>query len=173
MARRMYFMLPNIKTARAMMDDLLLTGINSKHIHFFARPGTPMGDLPEATISQRADLTDGWEIGMGLGAALGFGSGMFAVWVPPWPFNQQISVIAVLICTIAGFLVGSLWTTLMASSLPSTRLKQFEQDIASGKVLMMVVAPFHRILEVRDLVQRKHPEAIYSGTWSNGHALFP
>ena len=42
-----------------------------------------------------------------------------------------------------------------------------------GKVLMMVLVPFHRVEEIRALVAKKHPEAVYDGTWPSEHVIFP
>lgn len=173
MNRRLYFMLPDVEDAHAMMDEMLLARVNDKHIHFLASPGTPMGDLPIATVSERTDLIDGWEIGMGLGALLGMVAGLLAVYIPPWPYTEQVPRIAILICVIIGFLGGGLWTAMVASSIPNVRLKRFEPDLARGKILMMVLVPFHRTREITELVAKKHPEAIYSGTWPTDHAVFP
>jgi hypothetical protein len=38
---------------------------------------------------------------------------------------------------------------------------------------MIVLAPFHRVQEVKNLVIEKHPEAAYSGTWPTDHVIFP
>lgn len=174
MNRRLYFMLPDVEDAHIIMDDLLLARIDAKRIHFLAKAGTPMGDLPEATVSQRSDLIEGWEIGMGLGALLGLVAGLAALMVPTWWYTQPIPAIpVVLICTIIGFLGGGFWTALVASTIPNARLKPFEEQIAQGKVLMMVLVPFHKINEVRRLVLRKHPEAAYSGAWPTDHVMFP
>ncbi len=79
---RLYFMLPDVESAHAMMSDLLLARVNAKRIHFLAKSGTPMGDLPEATVSERSDLIEGWEIGMGLGALFGLVAGLVAISIP-------------------------------------------------------------------------------------------
>lgn len=173
MNRRLYFMLPDVEDAHEMMNEMLLARVHDNHIHFLARPGTPMDDLPQATVSERTDLIDGWEIGMGLGALLGLVAGLLAVWIPPWPFTEPVPKIAILICIIVGFVGGGLWTGMVASSIPNTRLKRFEAQIAQGKILMMVLVPFHRAQEIRDLVTKKHPEAAYSGTWPTDHVVFP
>jgi len=76
MNRRLYFMLPDVKSAHTMLDDLLLARVNANRIHFMAKPDTPMGDLPEATLSERTDLIEGWEVGMGLGTLVGFASSL-------------------------------------------------------------------------------------------------
>ena len=47
MRRRMYYVMPDLASARRTMDDLLLARIEERHIHFLAKPGTPMDGLHE------------------------------------------------------------------------------------------------------------------------------
>lgn len=174
MNRRLYFMLPDVKSAHIMFNDLLLARVNANNIHFLAKPGTPMADLPEASIAERTDLIEGWEVGMGLGTLVGFASGLVALMIPTWWYTKPIPVSAnILICTLTGLLIGGLWTALAATNIPNTKLKKFEKKIAKGQVLMIVLAPFHRVQEVKNLVIEKHPEAAYSGTWPTDHVIFP
>lgn len=174
MNRRLYFMLPDVESAHVMMNEMLLARVNAKRIHFIAKPGTPMGDLPEATVSERTDLIDGWEIGMGLGALLGLTLGFVALLVPTWWYTQPLpTVTTLLVCTLVGFVGGGFWTAVVATTIPNARLKPFEKQIARGRVLMMVLVPFHRIKEVRELVAKRHPEAHYRGAWPTDHVMFP
>jgi len=173
MNRRLYFMLPNVDSAHAMMDEMLLARVNANRVHFLARPGTDLGDLPQASISERTDILEGWEIGTGLGALLGLVAGLLAVWIPPWTFAGPVPLIAIPICTLVGLIAGGLWTGLVASSIPDARLKPFEKGIEQGKVLMMVLVRFHRANEIHELVAKKHPEAVYGGTWPTDHVVFP
>lgn len=174
MKRRLYFLLPEISSANLMMDELLLARVNTDSIHFMARPGTPLGDLPEATISERSDLIEGWEIGMGLGAVLGLVLGLIALLVPTWWYTMPLPTVTTLvICTLVGILVGGLMTALVASTIPNVQLRQFQEPIAKGQVLMIVLAPFHRVSEIRQKVENAHPEAAYRGTWPTDHVMFP
>jgi hypothetical protein len=174
MKRRLYFMLPDVESAHTMLNELLLARINADHIHFIAKSDTPMKDLPQATLSERTDMIEGWEIGMGLGTLAGFASGLVALMIPTWWYTKPIPISAtILICTLTGFVLGGLWTALVATSIPNNQLKKFEKRIAKGQVLMIVLTPFHRIQEIRKLVADKHPEAAYSGTWPTEHVIFP
>lgn len=173
MNRRLYFMLPDIPSAHAMMNDMLLARVNADHIHFLAKPETDLGILPKANIVERTDFLEGWEAGTLLGGVLGLFAGLLAVWIPPWPFEDPVPLLAIPICIIVGLISGGLWTGMVASAIPDHRLKPFEKDIAKGKVLMMTLIPFHRVNEIRALVARKHPEAVYDGTWPSDHVIFP
>ena len=42
MRRRLYYVMPDLTSARRMMDDLLLARIEECHIHFLGKRGTPM-----------------------------------------------------------------------------------------------------------------------------------
>lgn len=174
MKRRLYFILPNVKSAHAMMHDLLLARVNADSIHFLGNPDTPLGDLPEATITERSDLIEGWKIGMGMGALLGFTLGIIALLVPTWWYTMPLpTATTLLICTFVGILVGGLMTAIVATTIPNTQLKQFEGQIAKGQVLMIVLAPFHRVHEIRQKLENAHPEAVYQGTWPTDHVIFP
>jgi hypothetical protein len=49
-------------------------------------------------------------------------------------------------------------------SVPSSRLKEFEDAIASGELLLMVDVPKARVDEITQLVKQHHPEAEIEGT---------
>ena len=71
MRRRLYFIMPDLPSARKMMDDLLLARIEERHIHFLARRGTSMEGLHEANHLQKTDLVHGAQVGLALGAQAG------------------------------------------------------------------------------------------------------
>jgi hypothetical protein len=174
MNRRLYFILPDVASAHSTLDDLLLARINAKRIHFLAKPGTKMGDLPGVIISARSALIKDWEIGIGVGALIGLVLGLIIMSVSVWWHTQPLPTFLTLaIGTLVGLIGGGLWTAVVATTVPITHLKPFEKKISEGKVLMTVLVPFHRANEIRALVGRKHPEAAYSGTWPTDHVIFP
>jgi hypothetical protein len=171
MNRRLYFMLPDVDCAQRMMNELLLARVEARHIHFLAKPGIPLGDLPIATVSQRTDTLHGSEIGLALGAALGLLGGVLAVQFPPWYF--PVPTVTIAITTVVGALAGAWWTGMVATGIPNSDLKQFEAQFGQGQVLMIVSAPFHRTHEIRERIAKEHPEAVYGGTWPTDHVVFP
>jgi len=42
-------------------------------------------------------------------------------------------------------------------------LRQFERELADGRILVMVDVPLHRVEEVQSYLQGKHPEAAWKG----------
>lgn len=47
MRKRLYFVLPDMPSARGMLDEMLFARIEERHIHFLARRGTLPEDRPE------------------------------------------------------------------------------------------------------------------------------
>ena len=157
MRRRLYFIMPDVQSARKMMDDLLLARIEERHIHFLARRGTPMDGLHEANHLQKSDLVHGAQVGLALGALLGVLLG-FALVMTLFTDNRwQIAV--VLGSGLLGALFGAWVASMVGSAVPNSRLKQFQQTIDEGKLLVMADVPEHRVNEVRELLNARHPEA--------------
>jgi uncharacterized membrane protein YeaQ/YmgE (transglycosylase-associated protein family) len=157
MRRRLYFIMPDLPSARKMMDDLLLARIEERHIHFLARRGTSMEGLHEANHLQKSDLIHGAQVGLALGALLGFILG--AVVVTTMQTDSRWQIVTVLGAGLVGALFGAWVASMVGSAVPNSRLKQFEAAIEEGRILVMADVPQHRVNEVREALHDRHPEA--------------
>jgi hypothetical protein len=165
MRRRLYYVMPDLASARRMMDDLLLARIEDRHIHFLAKRGTPMDGLHEANVLQKTDIVHGAKLGTAMGAGLGCLAGALLIWFPPTDGIPQ--VLAVVVATAGGAAFGA-WTSSMAAvAVPNSRLKRFAAAIEEGKILLMVDVPEHRVEEIHALLSRVHPEAADEGVEPN------
>lgn len=160
--RRLYFIAPDVETAKAIVDELLLARIEERHIHVLAKEGTPMEDLPEASLSQKSDLVPALERGLAIGGATGVVAGIVAVTFPP--AGLVLGGGAILATGLTGAGVGALMATMIGVDVPNSRLKQFEEAIEAGKLLMMVDVPRDRVGEIEDKIKQHHPEAEIGGT---------
>ncbi len=164
MRRRLYYLLPDVASARATMNDLLLARVEERHIHFIARDGMPMNGLHEASVVQKSDLVHGAQVGLGLGSLLGAGAGvLFAQLVP----ESGWQVVTVLGTAALGGLFGMWVASMVGSAVPSSRLRPFEKPIEQGMILLLVDVPEHRVDDVKAIVGRNHPEAIDRGLEPN------
>ena len=80
--RRIYFLVPSVASARAIVNDLLLARIAERHIHVLAREGTALEDLPPARLAQTSDLVPSLERGLAAGGLTGLLAGVMAVTFP-------------------------------------------------------------------------------------------
>jgi len=159
--QRLYYLLPDVAAAREMMNELLLARIEARHMHFLAKRGTPLDDLPEASVLQKTDIVPGAERGMVIGGVAGLLGGILVVLFPPGDISLQVG--AVLIAAILGALFGAWASSMVASGVPNSKLKQFQSSIEQGQILMMVDVPVAKAQAIHDLVETKHPEAAARG----------
>jgi hypothetical protein len=157
MRRRILYLIPDLASARRMMDDLLLARIDERHIHFLAKRGTPMDGLHEASHAQKSDLVHGAQMGLMLGALLGCALGVVVAYT--FLGGDTMRIVTVLGATILGALFGAWVSSMVGSAVPNSRLKQFHQAIEEGKILVMVDVPETRVEEVRERLRAIHPEA--------------
>ncbi|MFP3874515.1 MAG: DUF1269 domain-containing protein [Thiohalophilus sp.] len=160
--RRIYFLMPYINTTHELVKDLLLSHVEERYIHVIAKEGTPMEELPEASLLQKSDFVPAIEKGLTLGAVTGLVCGLIAMAFPP--SGMVIGGGAVLFIGAAGASVGGLMSSLVGVGLPSSRLEKFEEAVNAGQVLVLVDVDRTRVDEVEDLVRKHHPEADIEGT---------
>lgn len=161
MRRRLYFLLPDVPSARRTADDLLLARVDDRHMHFLAKRGTDLGELHEAGYTIKTDLARGAVLGVVLGALGGALLGAFMVVSPP--DGTQPGLAAAVAATLVGALLGVWLGSMAAVAVPNSRLKAFQAEIERGRVLLMVDMPYGRVDEVRDIVHARHPEAMPGG----------
>jgi hypothetical protein len=162
MRRRLYFLLPDLRSARQVVDDLLLARVEARHIHVLARRGTDLGELPEANVFQKTDLVHGAQVGGVAGALLGALAGLLLLAFPPG--GLRLAPVAVLAMVLIGALFGVWVASLIGAGVPNSRLRQFRVWIEQGKLLLMVDVPFSQRERLTELVRRRHPEAVPGGT---------
>ena len=161
MRRRLYFILPDVESARRTADDLLLARVEDRHMRFLARRGTELDPLHEAGYLDKTDMVHGAAVGLALGAIIGALVGVMVVAYPPDGTNPQL--VSVLIGMLIGAPLGAWMASMAGAAVPNSRLKQFQADIDAGRVLMMVDVPFGRVDEITELVVSRHPEAMPRG----------
>ena len=161
MRRRLYFLLPDVPSAKRTADDLLLARIDDSHMHFLARRGTDLGELHEASYLHKTDAMHGAFTGLVVGGVVGVLVGLMLVYFPPG--GASIQLVAVLIAALVGAALGVWIAGMMGLQVPNTQLKGFEQELQDGKILLMLNVPQGRYEEIRQVIARAHPEATDRG----------
>ncbi|MQR01560.1 DUF1269 domain-containing protein [Glaciimonas soli] len=163
--QRLYFMLPDVRSARGMLDELLLARIEISHMRFWAKDGDLPDDMPDASFWHKTDLTHGAQNGMIIGGLLGFLGGIWLVFFPPaW---IHLNILTILITTAVGLVLGGWMSGMAAAALPNSRLANFQGDIENGKVLLIVDVPYQRVNEIEAMIEKRHPEAKFGGVESH------
>lgn len=153
---RLYFTAPDVKSAKQVVDELLLNRIDERHIHVIAKDGVPLEDLPEASFLMKSDFTAAVEKGVALGSTAGVIAGLVALAIPGGLILGGGATL--LATTVAGASVGAFGASLKAVDVPNTRLREFEEELNQGRVLIIVDVPSDKIDATRSAVTRQHHE---------------
>jgi len=154
--KRLYFIAPDVPAAKRVVDELLLARIEERHIHVIAKEGTPLEDLPAASLWQQSDLAHAMERGLALGGATGALAGLVAISLPE---SLVLGGGAILLATtLAGAGVGSWAASFQALNIPNVHLQQFQKEVEQGRILMLVDVPKARVDDIRRLIHRTHRE---------------
>ncbi|MBO9648062.1 MAG: DUF1269 domain-containing protein [Variovorax sp.] len=162
MRRRIYWLMPDLASARRAMHDLVQARVDVARIHFAASEGTDLAGLHAANIWQTSDLVHaaktGWAIGSACGMIFGLIAGLnFPVMgdEPEWEM--------VLVLGVMGGVVGAWSASMIGISIPSPCLQRFEGAMAQGWILLMIDTPRSRAHDVETLLRTMHPEALFEG----------
>ena len=158
--RRLYVLIPDVGTCRALVDELEEAGVPERRLHVIGSLQHDLGDLPTANALQKSDVALGLEWGLIMGAWAGL---LGAYLVHSFPaagavVGQQVILIYVLFAFL-GALFGAIVLGLIARGIPNHELRGVRQAIARGELLVMVDVPKHRVPFVKAAIQGHHPEA--------------
>ena len=162
MSRRIYWLIPDVESARRTVDELLLARVPVQHIHCAGREGVNLSGLHPANVLQTTDVIYAAEAGLLIGGTIGVAAGLLvAMYYPLGIDSLQWGVVAVL--GGLGALFGAWSSSMIGVSVPSHRLKRFEAAIEQGQILLMVDVPSLQVKEIEALLQASHPDARFEG----------
>lgn len=157
--RRIYFLAPNIGIAHTVVDELHSAGMEDCHIHVLAKRDTPLEGLPEAGVSIKSDFISAIERGIALGGTTGLVAGLIGLRFAGFVIAGG-SILGVL---LAGATIGSLAGGLIGMSAGNSKLRQFEQAIEAGQLLILVDVSKNQLDSIQQLITKHHLEAEFHG----------
>ncbi len=163
MKHRLYFLLPTVETAKDTVADLLLSHVQEKDIHIVAKDHHLLRqhELPEAGLMHERDIVPALEKGVAMGGATGLVAGILAVTIPG--AGLALGGSAIIATTVAGAGFGAVMAPMVGISAPNAQIKEFEEAVEQGQLLMLVDVPKERIDEVTDIIAKHHPEVKVRG----------
>jgi len=160
--RRLYFLVPDVTVGKKVVDELLLSHIEWKHVHVLARRGTPLEDLPEASVFQKSDIIPAMQRAVPIGGATGLLCGLVGLALQPHLVVAGGGVL--LAASLAGVGVGVYMGGMVGLNVGNTRLKAFEQAIERGELLVIADVPRNQVEAITERIRKAHPTAEIEGT---------
>ncbi len=152
---RLCFVSPDLEHATKVVRHLKEDGFGEENIYAIGRSDLPMEELPDPGVEE-SDLMPAVKRGVTVGGVAGVFAGLVAVAFPP--AGIVVGGGGVLLLGVLGAGIGGLGTAITGAAVPNTRLKEFEDDIKAGRILIMVDVPEDRVEHVNELVGKLDPE---------------
>lgn len=159
MKRRLYFLIPDTEHAQAVVDKLVASGVERRHLHVIAAQGVDLEGLPIATTNQRRDLGARLETLIWGGNLALFFIALMALIVLGLTQASWHWLLLPLVVMLTTFLAGLTFTT----HIPNVHMSEFSDAIHHREILLMVDVPVRQVAKVEGLVHRHHPEAVTGG----------
>lgn len=157
--KRIYFLAPNIGVTHKIVDELRASGIEDRHMHVLAKRDTPLEDLPEANELQKTDFTAALERGAALGATTGILAGLVGLRFAGF----AIAGGPILGILVFGGTIGAIMSGLAGLQVGNSRVRQYEDAIEKGELLVMVDLAKEQINEISESIVKHHPAATFEG----------
>lgn len=158
--KRLCFLSPNVAHARRAIDALRSQGVPDRHLYVVARHDMDLEGLPDAG-PEDDDFLPAYERGLALGGAGGLFAGLVAMAFPP--VGIAVGGGALLLVTLFGAGVGGLLTGLAGTAYPNSRLKQFQDAIDAGALVIMADVADRKVEGCEALVKQLDPEIEVEG----------
>lgn len=161
--QRLYFLTDSNDSARKLTERLLLERVGEEHIHILANADELPDDLPETTPDENSDFWPALGKGFGIGAVTGLVFATLLALSPllPGGIADQAPVIALI--TIFACVVGAFGAAIVGISVPSTLLERFRQELARGRLVVMIDVPSEKVQVVYNTIRQNVPRTQYCG----------
>lgn len=161
MKRRLYFLSPDLKSAKQIHNELLLARIPETDMHVICRDDLNDPDLPQANLLQKTDLVHSMQLGGSVGALLGALLSGFSAWFGFVSVGLEGATI--LSTALAGILIGIVSASMVGINIPNTRHQRFQTELSQGRYLFIVDIDVARLEDIELMVKSQHPEADMRG----------
>lgn len=165
--RRLYFLLPDVAHARAVVAKLEANGIERNNTHVIAAKGIDLEDLPLASPNQRMDLGARLETIFWYGNLVLFFLALLALVVLMLMNVSGLWLVLASTIMLVTFVAGAGF----ANYIPNVHLFEFADALRHQEILLMVDVPVGQVARVETLVHHNHPEAINGGVGWHINAL--
>ncbi|WP_201312970.1 DUF1269 domain-containing protein [Dyella sp. EPa41] len=144
MKTRHVFSVPDVASAATAMEAARDGGAVDGDISLIARSDIELETIPDERKVVEGDFYPAAVRGVAGGAATGLLAGLIAIAIPP----LGITFAGAAAMTLGGAAVGGWATALAGSAVPDPVRRQFQEEIAQGRILVVVDAPrdvLHRV----------------------------
>lgn len=159
MFRQLHFLLPNIKEAKSVVNELHSLGINDNDIQTCSNDEIPAGALPHVSDNKHSDRYERIESLSWNGNLILFFIALAVLIIAAFNSQFMLAIVCVIIMLMT-FVAGHFYST----HIPHTHLNNFKHALSHHELLLSVNVPDERLFEVENSIHRHHPSVIEGGS---------
>ena len=160
--RRIYFLVPDIATTKRIVDELLLSRIEEKHIHVLAKRGTQSGRTTRSQPASKERFCSRGGAWARVGGTAGALAGLVAIALP---LPQRSLAGGILLgAPLQGRESAHGPGSMIGVSTANSRVKQFEEAIEAGQLLVLADVPKKSVAEIEARIKAHLPQVNVEGT---------
>jgi hypothetical protein len=157
---KLYFLLPDERTATDVVTDLKAEGVSTAAISVLARDPATRQSLPVADISETSDFKPAIAQGAVLGGGTGLIAGLAMAVVPGGFIAGGVVLVEM---ALAGGAFGAWVSGMVGASVPNREIAEFESAVKKGAFLMMVETADDERPAIKQIVLGRHPQVVFGG----------
>lgn len=155
MSEKLVFIANSREEALSVVTSLKSIGLTDDDISAIAYDDTPLDNLPDANIEFESDALPGAKRGIGIGGATGLLAGLAAVAIAP--AGLIVGGAGVALATAGGATYGAFVSALIGSSVPNSQIREYEDAMEKGDVLLIVEVDSDQFDATRSMMRKEHP----------------
>ena len=161
--KRLFFLVPTLRTLRQINQELTVTRISADHIHVYG--GSPIllqkAHIPAASILQTTDFVPALKRGAIIGIFLS--AVLTIIYLLLLPENVQLNPFAMAALIFFGILFGSWTSSLIGVGINNTMVEKYSNYVNKGHYLMMIDSADDNESNIIYRVVNHHPQARIAG----------
>lgn len=171
--KRLCFVAPDTVSARKVVADLQVNGVPEEKIYVVAHEGVDLTGMPDAG-PEADDFLANYKRGLELGGAAGLAAGLLALAFPP--LRLVVGGGLVILIGLWGAGLGGMLSGIAGASYSSSRLREFEEALEQGGILVLADVPKDQVEHFEHLVILADPDVQVAGIeprstlWPRSHA---
>ena len=153
MSSKLVFTVPDVTTCERAVDLLRSAGITESNIAIVGNSNKDLSSLPDGGTLEN-DSVPALQRGAAIGGSVGLLGGLSAVMIAP---GLVVAGAAIALATVGGASVGALGAALTGGSVPNSRLREYEESIKDGSLLLVIDVDDDKRLSIQNSLTRDFP----------------
>lgn len=159
MTKKSIFSVPDTPAALQIVEFLKARGLDDSNISVLGNEATELSAIPDPGEFDN-DVVPASKRGVVVGGATGLLAGLGAVLVAP---GLAIGGAALALATAGGATFGVLASSLIGSSVSNSQIREYEEVIERGDLLMVVEIEEEASDEIIEQLRSRYPEVVLMG----------